>query len=122
MVPDPEEVAMATVKRTTTTVRTPQRQAEEKPEQAAAGGRWPEVDQGLPTEPEGPDPDQPEAETEEVVTVGQEQLGRSQEIEAMGVENWKAAHDERGPDYQQQQVEGVGPHQEETYGERSSRR
>lgn len=55
------------------------------------------------------EPEEPEAvEPETVVTVGEEQMARSAEIEAMGVEEWKRQHDERRPDEQQRAVEGVG--------------
>lgn len=54
------------------------------------------------------EPDEPEAvEPDTVVTVGEEQLARSAEIEAMGVENWKAAHDERNPNQAHRSVQGV---------------
>lgn len=70
-------------------------------------------------EPEPPEPGseiyQPPSEYEEqtapeippVVTVGEEQLARSREMEAMGVENWKAANDQRSPEDQPQSVQGV---------------
>jgi electron transfer flavoprotein alpha/beta subunit len=62
--------------------------------------QWPDV----PT-----DPDQEAAEQTTVVTVGEEQLQRSLEMQEMGIDNWVRAHDERDPDYQQQQVAGVTP-------------
>jgi hypothetical protein len=78
-----------------------------------------------PSEPElewqEPEPEPEITEpVSDVVPVGVEQLARSLEIEAMGVEAWKAAHDERGPEYQQQAVEGVGtpPEPEDVYGRR----
>jgi hypothetical protein len=99
---------MATIKRTTTTTyRAPQRTA-------------PPPIYGQPDEPStlpeyAPDnqwPDDPEAEqlpVSDVVPVGVEQLARSQEMEAMGIANWVAAHDERDPDQQPQQIAGVTP-------------
>ena len=65
----------------------------------------PEWQEPVP-EPEITEPEQ--QPVSEVVTVQEEQLARSQEMEAMGVNAWVAAHDERGPEYQQQAVEGVG--------------
>jgi hypothetical protein len=69
----------------------------------------------FPPRPEqNPDPlppiEEPEAEEEapRVVTVGEEQLARSLEMQAMGIEAWKAAHDERNPDQTEQSVAGVG--------------
>jgi hypothetical protein len=46
-------------------------------------------------------PDQP------AETVVEEQRRRSEEIEAMGVEKWKAAHDERVRDQKPEAVPGV---------------
>jgi hypothetical protein len=43
------------------------------------------------------------------MTVGEEQLQRSREMQEMGIANWVAAHDERDPDQQPQQVAGVTP-------------
>jgi hypothetical protein len=111
---------MATIKRTTSTTigRAPQRTLPSLPEDSAPqrlGGRVDEPGQlpeGPPDNqwPEVPtDPDQEIAEGTTVVTVGEEQLQRSREMQEMGISNWVAAHDERGPDYQQQQVAGVTP-------------
>lgn len=70
----------------------------------------PEVEEPPPDYPESPDYETPdeEAAASDVVTIGEEQLARSAEIEAMGVENWKAAHDERRPSEEQRSVQGVG--------------
>jgi hypothetical protein len=99
---------MATIKRTTTTTyRAPQR-PEPQPEQPIYGqgseesppdNQWPEVE---------PEPES-ESTEQQVVPVGVEQLQRSQEMETMGIANWVAAHDERDPADQPQQVEGVTP-------------
>jgi hypothetical protein len=102
---------MATVKRTTTTVKTPQReQPPEEIEQSGLGDRWPEAPVGDNTE--SPWPDEESARPEEAVlvkTVGQEQLERSREMQAMGIDNWVAAHDERDPEDQPRAIEGVTP-------------
>jgi hypothetical protein len=98
---------MATVKRTATAYRTPQRPPQ--PEQP--------IEEPLPDENRWDDnPPEVEAEAEaeqlpvsDVVPVGVEQLERSQEMEAMGIANWVAAHDERDPDQQPQQIAGVTP-------------
>jgi hypothetical protein len=103
--PSDRRPIMATVKRTTTTYRAPQRPAPQ-PEQPiydepstlpeyAPDNQWPDVPEQTPVS--------------DVVPVGVEQLARSQEMQAMGIANWVAAHDERGPDYQQEQVAGVTP-------------
>jgi hypothetical protein len=100
---------MATIKRTTSTTisRTPPPlPADEPPQRQGLGGRlpdnrWPDV---------GVEEVEPGAPAQgEVIPVGVEQLQRSQEMQAMGIHNWVAAHDERNPDYQQQAVEGVSP-------------
>ena len=74
----------------------------------------PEIEQPI-YQPEEPPPEEQapeEAEDEnKVVTVGEEQLQRSLEMQAMGIEAWKQAHDERPIDEQQQAVEGVGPYE-----------
>jgi hypothetical protein len=102
---------MATINRTTTTTyRAPQRPRPE-PEQPIYG--QPDEPSTLPEyAPDNQWPDDPEAEqlpVSEVVPVGVEQLARSQEMEAMGIANWVAAHDERDPDQQPQQIAGVTP-------------
>jgi hypothetical protein len=107
---------MATIKRTTTTTyRAPQRPRPE-PEQPIYG-----QDSRLPDEPStlpeyAPDNQWPDVPVEpeqmpvsDVVTVGEEQLQRSREMQEMGIANWVAAHDERDPDQQPQQVAGVTP-------------
>jgi hypothetical protein len=108
---------MATVKRTTTTT-TAYRRPAPQPEQPIYGqdSRLPDEPEQLPESPpdnEWPDvPVDPEAEqmpVSDVVPVGVEQLERSREMQEMGIANWVAAHDERGPDYQQEQVAGVTP-------------
>jgi hypothetical protein len=65
-----------------------------------------------PSAAEGPDQgeDPQAAATPPVVTVVDEQRARSAEIQAMGVENWKAAHDERDPEAKPQTVAGVSTH------------
>jgi hypothetical protein len=102
---------MATVKRTTSTTIS-RRTLPSLPEDTAPsrlGGRtdepgqlpdnqWPEVD-----------PDAGVATETTIVTVGEEQLARSREMQEMGIANWVAAHDERDPDQQPQQVAGVTP-------------
>lgn len=57
----------------------------------------------------------------DITTVQEEQLDRSAEIEAMGVEAWKEAHDERNlPDEQKEHhgraVPGVSPTQKDDPG------
>jgi len=107
---------MATIKRTTTTTyRAPQRPAPQ-PEQPIYGqdSRLPDEPSTLPEyAPDNQWPDNPpEAEqmpVSDVVTVGEEQLQRSREMQEMGIANWVAAHDERDPDQQPQQVAGVTP-------------
>jgi hypothetical protein len=54
---------------------------------------------------------EPQAPDEPVRTIADEQRERSAEIEAMGVEAWKAAHDERSQEEEQHQVPGVSPTQ-----------
>jgi hypothetical protein len=98
------------IKRTTTTTisRTPPPLPADEPPQRLGGrlpssedNRWPDV---------GVEEVEPGAPAQgEVIPVGVEQLQRSQEMQAMGIHNWVAAHDERNPDYQQQAVEGVSP-------------
>jgi hypothetical protein len=107
---------MATIKRTTSTTigRAPQRTLPSLPEDSAPqrlGSRVDEPGQlpeGPPDNqwPEEVPPDEP-MPVSDVVTVGEEQLQRSREMQEIGISNWVAAHDERGPDYQQQQVDGV---------------
>jgi hypothetical protein len=55
------------------------------------------------------DPRPEEAQAIPIKTVGQEQLERSREMQAMGIQNWVDAHDERDPNQQPQAVEGVTP-------------
>lgn len=68
---------------------------------------------------EGPDPDaDPHPD---LITTQEEQLDRSAEIEAMGVEAWKEAHDERNQADQQKAqhgraVPGVSPTQKDDPG------
>jgi hypothetical protein len=108
---------MATIKRTTTTTyRAPQRPAPRpEPEQPIYGqdSRLPDEPSTLPEyapDNQWPDvPDQEVAEQPTVLTVGEEQLQRSREMQEMGIANWVAAHDERDPDQQPQQVAGVTP-------------
>jgi hypothetical protein len=93
---------MATIKRTTTTTYRAPLRPPPMPEQPMPDEEW----EGAPPEIEA------EAEAEQlpvsdVVPVGVEQLERSQEMEAMGIANWVAAHDERDPDQQPQQIAGV---------------
>jgi hypothetical protein len=101
---------MATVKRTTSTTVQARPRTLPPLEQSPSrlGGRvdapeqlpenqWPDV----PVDPES------EAVESQVVTVGQEQLERSREMQEMGIANWVAAHDERDPADQPQQVAGV---------------
>jgi hypothetical protein len=115
---------MATVKRTTTTVKTPARTLPSIPQEPQSPSRlqgrvdspehlpgspdneWPDV----PDEGESPRPE--ENQDIPVVTVGQEQLERSREMQEMGIHNWIAAHDERDPENQPQQVAGVGPYEQ----------
>jgi hypothetical protein len=65
--------------------------------------------------PPEPEDDQPEAakpaapSAEPVRTIADEQRERSEEIQRQGVEAWKAAHDERGPDDKPKPVPGVSP-------------
>lgn len=47
---------------------------------------------------------------EPVETIGDEQRERSADIEAMGVEAWKAEHDERPAGEKQKTVQGVQTH------------
>jgi hypothetical protein len=107
---------MATIKRTTTTYRAPQRPAPEPdydpPPRGPLQGRTdePSTLPEYPPDNQWPDvPDQEVAEQTTIVTVGQEQLQRSREMQEMGIHNWVAAHDERDPDQQPQQVAGVTP-------------
>jgi hypothetical protein len=117
---------MATIKRTTTTYRAPQRPAPrpepepeyDPPSRRPLQGRLPDSNEPgqLPEYapdnqwPDVPvDPDSEQLPVSEVVTVGQEQLERSREMQEMGIHNWVAAHDERDPDQQPQQVAGVVP-------------
>jgi hypothetical protein len=105
---------MATIKRTTTTSyrapapRPPYQRPEPEPEPEPsepgyeASNRWPD-------NPPDVDPEAEQLPVSEVVPVGVEQLERSREMQEMGIANWVAAHDERGPDYQQEQVAGVTP-------------
>jgi len=118
---------MATVKRTTSTTvskspartlpsipaepQSPRRlagRADELPDQLPGGedNQWPDV----PTDGDSPRPE--ENQDVPVVTVGQEQLERSREMQEMGIANWVAAHDERDPADQPQQVAGVGPYEQ----------
>jgi hypothetical protein len=109
---------MATVKRTTSTTisRTPPPLPQDEPPQRLAS-RLPNAPGQLPDEPPPPDNQWPGVEPEEVepgapaqsdvVPVGVEQFQRSQEMQAMGIHNWVAAHDERNLDEPQQQVAGV---------------
>jgi hypothetical protein len=110
---------MATVKRTTTTTVQARRTTLPPLEQSPSrlGGRVDSPGQ-LPEGPpdnQWPDvPVDPESEIEgapsEVVPVGVEQLERSQEMQAMGIANWVAAHDERTPEeLESRSVQGVGP-------------
>ena len=55
------------------------------------------------------DPPEPSAPAPAVMTIADEQRARSEEIQAQGVEAWKAEHDERDPDEAQKRVPGVGP-------------
>jgi hypothetical protein len=113
---------MATIRRTTTTLKTPQRTLPSL-NQPNRGGRAPEGPTTLPELPpdesppdnEWPDvPVDPEIEAEAaenvVIPVGVEQLERSREMQAMGIANWVAAHDERTPEeLESHAVQGVGP-------------
>jgi hypothetical protein len=72
--------------------------------------------QGSIFEPEAPQPDPP------VKTIADEQRERSAEMEAMGMEAWKAAHDDRSLDEQPQQIPGVSPTQIEDDDRRSRSR
>lgn len=105
-----------TIKRTTihhAPTRRPPPLPEPEPPRRALGGRPPEIEQPIYQPDEIPPDEQapPEDEENKVVTVGEEQLERSREMQAMGIEAWKQAHDERPVDEQQQAVEGVGPYE-----------
>ena len=106
---------MATTIKRTTIHHSPSRRPPPLPEppRRALGGRAPEIEQPIYQPDEIPPDEQapPEDEENKVVTVGEEQLQRSLEMQAMGIEAWKQAHDERPPDEQQQSVEGVGPYE-----------
>ena len=102
---------MATVKRTTSTTisRTPPPLPQDEPPQRRAS-RLPNTPGQLPDEWPGVEPEEiePGAPAQsDVVPVGVEQFQRSQEMQAMGIHNWVAAHDERNLDEPQQQVAGV---------------
>jgi hypothetical protein len=104
---------MATIKRTAhTTVQaaprtlppleqSPSRLGDRAPGQlpGVEDNQWPDV----PVDPES------EAVESQVVTVGQEQLKRSREMQEIGIANWVAARDERDPADRPQQVAGVTP-------------
>jgi hypothetical protein len=108
---------MATIKRTTSTTVQARRTL---PSLNQRGGRAPEEPTTLPElPPDAPDnewpdvPVDPEIEADapsEVVPVGVEQLERSREMQAMGIANWVAAHDERTPEeLESHAVPGVSP-------------
>ena len=65
-----------------------------------------------PPPPHPPEP-KPEAAKHEikpeppVETIADEQRARSEEIQKQGIDAWKAAHDERGPDEKPKVVPGV---------------
>jgi hypothetical protein len=61
----------------------------------------------MATTPHPAPPAAPPAKPLPVETVADEQRRRSEEIEKMGVEKWKAAHDQRTE--APRQVEGVKP-------------
>jgi hypothetical protein len=70
-------------------------QPEQLPDQPPPDMEWPPEEEVQP----------PEAEV--CRTIADEQRERSEEIQAMGVQNWIDAHDQRNPENQQQQVAGV---------------
>lgn len=86
----------------------PEEQAPSEPEQSLP----PEVDPEPEYEAEGESPRPEENQAIPVKTVGQEQLERSREMQAMGINNWVAAHDERDPNAQPEAVAGVGPYEQ----------
>ena len=112
---------MATTIKRTTVHHSPARRRTDAPPplpQRPSFGRPPtdaDIEQPIYQPDELPPPDEqaPEGEENKVVTVGEEQLERSREMQAMGIEAWKQAHDERPPDEQQQSVQGVGPYEEQ---------
>jgi hypothetical protein len=66
---------------------------------------------------------EPEAQPEPPVrTIADEQRERSAEMEAMGMDAWIAAHDQRSADEQPQQIPGVSPTQIEDDDRRSRSR
>jgi hypothetical protein len=88
--------------------RYPSRPLPQAPQQPEQLPDQPPPDMELPPEGEMLPPQEGEwLPDEPVMTIADEQRARSLEIEAMGVEEWKNAHDERNPDETQRQVEGV---------------
>ena len=77
-----------------------------------------------PPKPKPHDDDKPEPHVEglhgqeqpPVLTVADEQRERSAEIQRVGIDAWKAAHDERGPDDKPKQVPGVTQRQNDPGG------
>jgi hypothetical protein len=66
---------------------------------------------------------EPETQPEPPVrTIADEQRERSAEMEAMGMDAWIAAHDQRSADEQPQQIPGVSPTQIEDDDRRSRSR
>lgn len=80
-------------------------QAPQQPEQLPdQPPEWP-PEEGLPPEMETQPPEIYPGEP--CRTIADEQRERSEEIQAMGVQAWIDAHDQRNPENQQQQVAGV---------------
>lgn len=79
----------------------PQHPKPEPPKPAPPPAPEPEDPAAAATSPKAPPP---------VMTIADEQRARSAEIQAMGVEKWKEAHDQRSPEERQpRQVPGVKP-------------